>query len=65
MIIQDRMTVTSQQQIAHNIFEMKLNENWSGKFLPGPVCPYSRINSFEPLLRRPISIASIDEEAGK
>ena len=31
MIIQDRMTVTSQQQIAHNIFEMKLNGKLVGE----------------------------------
>ena len=35
MIIQDQMIVTSQQQIAHNIFEMTVTrKTWSGKLLP-------------------------------
>lgn len=66
MIIQDRMTVTSQQQIAHNIFEMKLNGKLVGEISsPGQFVHIRVSDSFEPLLRRPISIASIDEKAGE
>ena len=65
MILQDRMTVISQKQIGHNIFEMKLAGNWSGKSLPRPVCPYPGVRLIRTITRRPISIASIDKEAGR
>lgn len=61
MIIQDQMTVTAQQQIAHNIFEMKLTGKLVGEIKsPGQFVHIRVANSFEPLLRRPLSIASVD-----
>ena len=66
MILQDRMTVTSQRQIAHNIFEMTLKGKLVGEISsPGQFVHIRVSDSFEPLLRRPISIASIDHIAGE
>ena len=63
MIIQDRMKVTGQRSIADNIFEMKLTGKLVGEInSPGQFVHIRVADSFEPLLRRPISIASIDEE---
>ncbi|MDN4607528.1 dihydroorotate dehydrogenase electron transfer subunit [Sporosarcina highlanderae] len=63
MIIQDRMRVTGQQEIAKNIFEMKLTGKLVGEISsPGQFVHIRVSDSFEPLLRRPISIASIDKE---
>jgi len=63
MIIQDRMKVIGQQKIAENIFEMKLSGKLVGEInSPGQFVHIRVSDSFEPLLRRPISIASIDEE---
>lgn len=63
MIIQDRMKVTEQQEIAKNIFEMKLTGKLVGEInSPGQFVHIRVSDSFEPLLRRPISIASIDGE---
>lgn len=61
MIIQDVMVVTSQKEIAKNIFEMKLQ----GKLVreitsPGQFVHIRVSEGFDMLLRRPISIASID-----
>ncbi len=66
MIIQDRMKVTGQREIAKNIFEMKL----TGKLVveinsPGQFVHIRVSDSFEPLLRRPISIASVDVEGNE
>lgn len=64
MIIQDRMKVISQRQIAHHIFEMTLSGNLVGEISsPGQFVHIRVADSFEPLLRRPISIASINTEA--
>ncbi|MFJ7933078.1 dihydroorotate dehydrogenase electron transfer subunit [Sporosarcina sp. NPDC096371] len=66
MIIQDRMQVLSQRQIAHNIFEMTLAGKLVGEITsPGQFVHIRVADSFEPLLRRPISIASIDQQAGQ
>ncbi|WP_262172870.1 dihydroorotate dehydrogenase electron transfer subunit [Saccharococcus sp. Marseille-Q5394] len=66
MIIQDRMNVTGQREIAKNIFEMKLTGKLVGEInSPGQFVHIRVSDSFEPLLRRPISIASIDYEAGE
>ncbi|KXH79923.1 dihydroorotate dehydrogenase electron transfer subunit [Sporosarcina sp. HYO08] len=64
MILQDRMVVQSQQQIAQDIFEMKLTGNLVGEITsPGQFVHIRVADSFEPLLRRPISIAAIDQAA--
>ena len=57
MIIQDKMIVKSQKEIAHNIFEMTL----SGKLVdeitsPGQFIHIRVSDSYEMLLRRPISL---------
>lgn len=63
MIIQDLMTVESQQEIAKNIFEMKLTGKLVGEITsPGQFVHIRVSDSFEPLLRRPISIAEINVE---
>lgn len=63
MIIQDRMTVVGQRQIAKDIFEMKLTGKLVGEInSPGQFVHIRVSDSFEPLLRRPISIASIDSD---
>ena len=64
MIIQDKMIVKAQKEIAQNIFEMTL----SGKLVheitsPGQFVHIRVSDSYEMLLRRPISIASINEDA--
>lgn len=63
MIIQDQMLVTSQKELAKNIFEMKLQ----GKLVdeisaPGQFVHIRVTSGFDHLLRRPISIASIDRD---
>ncbi|WP_339249596.1 dihydroorotate dehydrogenase electron transfer subunit [Sporosarcina sp. FSL W8-0480] len=61
MIIQERMKVTGQRKIAKNIFEMKLAGKLVGEInSPGQFVHIRVSDSFEPLLRRPISIASVD-----
>ncbi|MBE1553531.1 dihydroorotate dehydrogenase electron transfer subunit [Sporosarcina limicola] len=66
MIIQDRMKVIKQRQVAKNNFEMKLSGKLVGEITsPGQFVHIRVADSFEPLLRRPISIASIDKEAGE
>jgi dihydroorotate dehydrogenase electron transfer subunit len=66
MIIQDKMIVKSQIELAHNIFEMTL----SGKLVdeitsPGQFVHIRVSDSYEMLLRRPISIAAIDRAANE
>lgn len=63
MIIQDVMVVKSQKEIAKNIFEMKIQ----GKLVreitsPGQFVHIRVSSGFDMLLRRPISIASINNE---
>lgn len=63
MIIQDRMTIVDQKQIAKDIFEMKLAGKLVGEITsPGQFVHIRVSDSYEPLLRRPISIASIDKD---
>jgi dihydroorotate dehydrogenase electron transfer subunit len=63
MIKQERMHVVEQKEIAHNIFELTL----SGELVqemndPGQFVHIRVSDSYEPLLRRPISISSINRE---
>lgn len=63
MILQDVMTVTSQQEIAKNIFEMKLQGKLVGEVTsPGQFVHVRVSEGFDMLLRRPISVAEIDRE---
>lgn len=63
MIKQQRMTVIAQQQIAKNIFELTVEGSLVDEMgEPGQFVHVRVADSFEPLLRRPISIASIDKE---
>lgn len=63
MIIQDCMVVKSQKEIAHNIFELTLTGKLVGEISsPGQFVHIRVSDSYDMLLRRPISIASIDEE---
>lgn len=66
MIIQDRMTIKSHKMIAQHIFEMKLTGKLVGEITsPGQFVHIRVSDSFELLLRRPISIASIDRQANE
>lgn len=63
MIIQDRMHITSHNRLAHNIFEMKLTGKLVGEISsPGQFVHIRVSDSYELLLRRPISIASINDD---
>lgn len=63
MIKNENMTVVKQQEIAHSIFELTLKgELVSEMKQPGQFVHLKVSNSFEPLLRRPISICNIDQE---
>lgn len=63
MIRQQRMTVIVQQSIAKNIFELTVEGDLVEEMAePGQFVHIRVADSFEPLLRRPISIASIDKE---
>ena len=64
MIRQEQMQVVKQTEIATNIFELTLK----GQLVldmnePGQFVHLRVSDQFEPLLRRPISISSIDQEA--
>jgi dihydroorotate dehydrogenase electron transfer subunit len=66
MIQQERMRVIEQKEIAKNIFELTL----SGQLVqemssPGQFVHIRVSDSYEPLLRRPISIASIDGKTSR
>ena len=57
------MQVVNQQQIATNIFEMTLTGELVLEMKPPGQFVHIRVSDqLEPLLRRPISIASIDKE---
>lgn len=59
----ERLTVISQKEIAHSIFELTLQgELVSEMKQPGQFVHIRVSDSFEPLLRRPISICSINQE---
>lgn len=66
MIRQERMHIVRQQEIAKSIFELTLQGDLTSEMdEPGQFVHVRVADSFEPLLRRPISIASIDKEAGQ
>lgn len=61
MILQDVMTVTSQKEIAKNIFEMKLRGDLVSEITsPGQFVHVRVSEGFDMLLRRPISVAEIN-----
>ncbi|PUB18117.1 dihydroorotate dehydrogenase electron transfer subunit [Paenisporosarcina sp. OV554] len=63
MIRQERMRVVKHREIAHNIYEMTLIGQLVHEMKsPGQFVHIRVSDSYEPLLRRPISIASIDRE---
>lgn len=62
MIKNERMTIVHQAEIAHNIFELKLQGELVQEMTPGQFVHVKVGDSFEPLLRRPISIANINKE---
>ncbi|XKE93656.1 dihydroorotate dehydrogenase electron transfer subunit [Metaplanococcus flavidus] len=63
MIKQERMKVVAQQSIAKHIFELTVEGSLVHEMAePGQFVHVRVADSFEPLLRRPISIASIDKE---
>ena len=62
MMRQEKMTVVAQQQIATNIFELTLQGQLVQDMTPGQFVHVKVSDTFEPLLRRPISIANVDKE---
>lgn len=56
------MTIVHQAEIAHNIFELTLQGELVQEMTPGQFVHIKVGDSFEPLLRRPISIANINKE---
>lgn len=62
MIKNERMTVVHQAEIAHNIFELTLQGELVQEMTPGQFVHIKVGDSFEPLLRRPISIANINKD---
>ncbi|KGR87605.1 dihydroorotate dehydrogenase electron transfer subunit [Lysinibacillus odysseyi] len=62
MIRNERMTVVHQAKIAHNIFELTLQGELVQDMAPGQFVHVRVGDSFEPLLRRPISIANINKD---
>lgn len=66
MIRQQRMTVIHQKAIAKHIFELTVEGSLVEEMAePGQFVHVRVADSFEPLLRRPISIASIDKEQNR
>jgi len=66
MIQQQQMTVISQRLIAPNIYELTMEGTLvSSMTMPGQFVHIKVSNSFDPLLRRPISICQIDQEASQ
>lgn len=58
----EKLTIVSQKEIAHSIFELTLKgELVSEMKQPGQFVHIKVADSYEPLLRRPISICSIDQ----
>lgn len=62
MMRQEKMTVVAQAQIATNIFELTLQGQLVQDMTPGQFVHVKVSDTFEPLLRRPISIANVDKE---
>lgn len=55
--------MVAQQSIARNIFELTVEGDLAGEMAePGQFVHIRVADSFEPLLRRPISVASINKE---
>ncbi|RND01646.1 dihydroorotate dehydrogenase electron transfer subunit [Lysinibacillus halotolerans] len=65
MIQQERMIVVRQSEIAHHIFELTIQGQIVQDMNPGQFVHIRVSETFEPLLRRPISIANIDKETGE
>lgn len=66
MILQDIMVVQSHKELAHNIYELKLTGKLAKEInSPGQFVHVRVSDSYDMLLRRPISIASINEEANE
>lgn len=66
MIKQEKMVIVSQKQIAKHIFELTVKGDLVQEMeSPGQFVHIRVAESFEPLLRRPISIAEIDREASQ
>ena len=65
MIKNERMTIVHQAEIAHNIFELTLQGELVQEMTPGQFVHIKVGDSFEPLLRRPISIANINKETNE
>ncbi len=64
MIKQEKMAIVSQTEIAKNIFELTVTGSLVQEMNePGQFVHVRVADSFEPLLRRPISVAKIDNEA--
>ncbi|WP_088005871.1 dihydroorotate dehydrogenase electron transfer subunit [Indiicoccus explosivorum] len=62
MIRKELMTVVRQREIAYRIFELTARGSIVGDMEPGQFVHIRPADSFEPLLRRPISIAAIEPE---
>lgn len=62
MIQSERMVIVRQEEIAHHIFELTLQGQIVQDANPGQFVHIRISETFEPLLRRPISIANIDKE---
>ncbi|MFD1204088.1 MULTISPECIES: dihydroorotate dehydrogenase electron transfer subunit [Sporosarcina] len=61
-MMKDRMIVQSQRKLSDKIYEMKLKGDLVGEITsPGQFVHIRVTDSFEPLLRRPISIAAYDQ----
>lgn len=65
MIKNERMTIVHQAEIAHNIYELTLKGELVQEMTPGQFVHVKVGDSFEPLLRRPISIANINKETNE
>lgn len=62
MIRKEWMTVTSQRNIANCIYELTVRGDMVASMEPGQFVHIRTGDSFEPLLRRPISIAAVNPE---
>ena len=65
MIKNERMTIVHQAEIAHNIYELTVKGELVQEMTPGQFVHVKVGDSFEPLLRRPISIANINKETNE
>lgn len=66
MIVKELCQITSQKEIAHDIFELTLKGELPNSMNePGQFVHMKVSNGLEPLLRRPISIANIDKKASE